>query len=87
MRTERESNGIPVKLCKYFNKSIQAFSCIVLVGEKYTVKRLLAFKRNPCKLATVVVKKTRSKAYSFACRNVGQGGIMIRAVEVFNLPG
>ena len=50
-------------------------------------KHFLTIKRDPRELATVVIQKSGCQADAALCRNIGQGCIMVRTVEIVNLSG
>lgn len=52
---------------------------------EHTVETLFAFEGNPRELSAVVVEETGSEAYSASCGDVGERGIVVGAVEVFDL--
>ena len=62
-------------------------TAVRLVGAEHTGEGFLAVKRNPCKLAAVIVQKTGSEADAFAGGDIGQGGVMIRTVEIADVSG
>ena len=57
------------------------------MGAKDTGKRLFAVIRDPGELTAVVVQETGGEAYASSGGNIRQRRIMIRTVEIPNLPG
>ena len=57
------------------------------MGAENAGETFFAIKGNPCELATVIIQKTRSKAHTSSCSDIGQRSIMVGTVEVVNLSG
>ena len=58
---------------------------IILMCAKNAGKAFFAVKWYPCKLSAVIVQKTRRKTYPAPCRNIGECGIVVGAVEIVDL--
>ena len=62
---KRECHCISVKLLKSLYEDIQALSIICFVRAKHKMKTFLTLKRNPGKLAAVIIKESGREAYTF----------------------
>ena len=82
---KRECNCFNVKLLKSLYEDIQALSIICFVRAKHKMKTFLTLKRNPGKLAAVIVKESGREAYSFSRSHISESTVMIRTVEIIDL--
>ncbi len=64
-KLKRECHCIRVKLLKSLYKDIQALSVICFVCTKNEMKTFLTLKRNPGKLAAVIIKESGREAYLY----------------------
>ena len=58
------------------------FAPIILVRAKDAGNRFFAVKRSPDIIGIMIVQEAGSKTNAQACRDVGQGGIVVSAVEI-----
>ena len=79
---KRECNCFSVKLLKRLYEIIQARSVICFVRAKHEVKTFLTLKRNPGKLAAVIIKESGREAYSFSRSHISQSTVVVRTVEI-----
>ena len=85
-KLQRERYGFAVELLEQSDEGAEGVPVVRLVGAEHTGKAFRAVKGNPGELAAVVFEKTGSQTDAAACRDVGQGGVVISAVKVFDLP-
>ena len=65
-----------------FHKIPHGFARITLVRTQHTGNRFLTVKRRPGIVRVMVVQKTGGKTDSQIRRHIGQGGIVVGAVEI-----
>ena len=83
--SQRERHGVAVQLLQNADKSPERGAVVVLVGTQDARKAFRAVKGDPCKLAAVVVEKSRRQTDAAAGGDVGQRGVMVGAVEIADL--
>ena len=79
---KRECNCFSVKLSKRLYETIQARSVICFVRAKHKMKTFLTLKRNPGKLAAVIIKESGREAYSFSRSHICESTVMVRTVKI-----
>ena len=65
---------------------LQTFPVICLMSAEDAVKGILTIIWYPGKLSAVIIQKTRSKADSAACGDIGKSSLMIGAVKIADFP-
>ena len=80
-------DGVGVQFSERIKKCADRLSFVIFVCAQDTGKGFAAVKRNPGKLAAVIVEEAWGKTDSASGGNIGEGGIVVRAVEVVELSG
>ena len=87
MQLQWEGHSFPVKVLQNINKRQHAWPLIRFMGTKNAGKALFAVIGDPGKLTAVVIQKTGSQADASSGGNIRKGRVVIRAVEIPDLPG
>lgn len=82
---KRECHCISVKLLKSLYKDIHALSVICFVCTKHEMKTFLTLKRNPGKLAAVIIKESGREAYTLPGSHISESTVVIRTVKITDL--
>ena len=86
LSSQRKRNCVLIKLFQRIQESSDARPIIISVGAENAGKALPAVKGNPGELPAVIIEESRCKADAPPGSYIGESRVVVRAVEIVDLP-